>query len=862
MPVEAPEDLAADDGMSKDVPSPHSAQKTAKTLKNHQNFRLRKGLGMIDTVSAEMDQEEDDFGDEEGTPLTSDETNPDEEDDNDEDQIEADTAGDSELAGDEQKHENMDKVGEASEQPGTTTKGQENVNDDKKDAGVSATTNIEHPTSSNMRLQSTTDQGKTGEAGKGESKKQTDAADRSRERETEKKSAGNNSAGTKDSEQRLKAQATPSAKPTSVKIVPTAKSDLGAELTNIPNTVAVISSSQQALVAGYGMLVNTLHALDTKEKAAAEEDADDTAPAPPAKPSSIPSFTVNDESKFEVTVVSTELQESMAVNNFSAESFEVGGSAAVDGVELGAKAGANTENQSGQGSVKAKNQKLMVGNYKLPRASVYLMPEDLEPTEELRKAIDLVRSTRNISHLRDLHRNFGHLFCKEVVIGGRLQSTRYTNASDSITESTEKSKFKASLGLQVSVPGAGSLSSKASHEDGRSHNQQQQDSQMQDAIIFEATGGNTILAADPPRWCASVLDYKNWRVIERAALSPMADMIAACADQELREVRQWFVQAVPGLSRYIAVPGSRSIDIRLKLMSDISGLTDTAKSNGKSNVCNYFGHQYGKPVHPIRKGLVVRKYRSETTETSTNGAFVVVTDLTTTLKQIEWHAEVALFTPAQTQAPVILQYEDRDKSKDLTPEEHDQSVWKIIIPHGEYLSHDSLVIIKSPNKSKDLYLTVYRNEQGHFMPGMTSSGEAPFWRIQKDFSHDVNGGQFVKEGDTISLCWRFSDQSAGFRDFQDDVFGRRRFTKPDDVEDELTFKIPFPGFQKGTGSGNESMGMPMIMSAIKESRPILQSLRVLPWKDDLASAEVTYNLFDTKFRIDLISMSHAPALSR
>ena len=46
---------------------------------------------------------------------------------------------------------------------------------------------------------------------------------------------------------------------------------------------------------------------------------------PPKKPNTIPSFIVNDESRVEVVLVSHQLQKSMARNNFTSSSFEVGG---------------------------------------------------------------------------------------------------------------------------------------------------------------------------------------------------------------------------------------------------------------------------------------------------------------------------------------------------------------------------------------------------------------------------------------------------------------------------------------------------------------------------------------------------------
>jgi hypothetical protein len=208
------------------------------------------------------------------------------------------------------------------------------------------------------------------------------------------------------------------------------------------------------------------------------------------------------------------------------------------------------------------------------------------------------------------------------------------------------------------------------------------------------------------------------------------------------------------------------------------------------------------------------------------------------------------------------------------------------------LQHNSLVALRSYHDKMSLYLSVFRNEQGVFLPAITDSGDLPMWRVQK-----VGGStaQFIKEGETIRLCWRFSDQTCGFRDFCDDIYGRRRFTKPENVEDNLYLRTPFPGFERSdtlipvkvtgqsipndlkipggnpglapsetpsispdkpadssSGSGQEHNGAAMVMSPSPSAKPILSKLSVIPDKGDYLKDSITYNLFDVTFRIDVI----------
>jgi hypothetical protein len=149
-------------------------------------------------------------------------------------------------------------------------------------------------------------------------------------------------------------------------------------------------------------------------------------------------------------------------------------------------------------------------------------------------------------------------------------------------------------------------------------------------------------------------------------------------------------------------------------------------------------------------------------------------------------------------------------------------------------------------------MTVYRNQQGVFLPAMTSNEGPSFWRILKTTQNPTDG-QPIQDGEVVRLCWRFKDQTNGFRDFFDDAFGRRRFTKPDDAKDMLYLKAPFPWFENTTTNG-----MALIMSAAETTLPVIENLRVLPTSSDPLVGEVSlkYNLHDLLFRLDAVGSWH------
>ncbi|CEJ61577.1 hypothetical protein PMG11_10107 [Penicillium brasilianum] len=158
---------------------------------------------------------------------------------------------------------------------------------------------------------------------------------------------------------------------------------------------------------------------------------------------SFPSFTVNDNSKIEFTVAHHEIHVSMAKNNFSMNGFEAAASGSFFGVSARASGGFTEEKATGSGSANDNKERTMIAGYNFPRATLYLRPEDLEITPELRDAI------AKLSELRKLHEMFGHLFCHEVILGGSLQTTRTTTSSDQQTWTTEKEKFKAEVGASL-----------------------------------------------------------------------------------------------------------------------------------------------------------------------------------------------------------------------------------------------------------------------------------------------------------------------------------------------------------------------------------------------------------------------------
>lgn len=142
-------------------------------------------------------------------------------------------------------------------------------------------------------------------------------------------------------------------------------------------------------------------------------------------------------------------------------------------------------------------------------------------------------------------------------------------------------------------------------------------------------------------------------------------------------------------------------------------------------------------------------------------------------------------------------------------------------------------------------LTVYRNAQGVFLPAISSTDEPSYWRIIKAQGATT---EQLKSGEEIRLCWQFSDQPGGYRDYTQDCYGRRQRARPTDVPvDRLYLKVPFPSF----GGGTARSGLGLVLSTCALTEPVWEGVRTLK-PQSRETETVTYNLHDLAFRLDTV----------
>ncbi|KAH7118725.1 hypothetical protein B0J11DRAFT_582534 [Dendryphion nanum] len=578
-------------------------------------------------------------------------------------------------------------------------------------------------------------------------------------------------------------------------------------------------------------------------------------PPPPQKPilrtkadAGIPNFRVNDDSRIEITAAEHEFEVSMARNDFSSQSTEASMSGGYAGFSVGVSAGYASSKSKSTLKTEGNWSKTFVARYLYPRCDLFLYADDLEPSPDLVAAIERVRVTKNIKDLRRIHADYGHLFCQNLTLGGRLQSSKIAKGKSISEEETQKEQFKVSVGVTVATPVGVGASVKRDQEQGKEGSDNKTDKQSDETNVFEAVGGDTILANNPGLWAPTVAKHQFWRVINRDGMAPLADIIADIPGY--REVKSWFIQAVPAISKYIELDDSRQVMARFRLTAPTNGLS---KQN-EADPSYYLGHD------PSAFG-------------GSKPRLMGVDRLNFWGRMIEYPTEIALFGPANFRAPVLQGY-----SKSIvggTPfgaqynAEFTHTEWNILAPFSESLTHGSRIILRTnpyieppdPNKPVDAtkpieppkgapvsHIVVFRNQQGVFLPGMSDSDENQYWRILKVGA--VTEGEHIKEGDEVRFCWVFKDQLTGFRDYRDDIFGRRRNQCPPELESSVLYlKLPWPRFESTAAN---TMMLSPVLPPVVAGQVDTVALEVLPARGK-GDGTYKYVAQDVRFRIDTVA---------
>jgi hypothetical protein len=145
-----------------------------------------------------------------------------------------------------------------------------------------------------------------------------------------------------------------------------------------------------------------------------------------------------------------------------------------------------------------------------PRVTLELDSSYLEPTEDFVNAINnaLQHASTTRIELEKVLSKYGHVYPQRVLLGGHLYHTEEHCVSGSADEYKKRisaeSRFKAAYFKQAEIHVGG----------GTEKRSQEEWSQQDSAVTFQAVGGDTLRCRDPTLWAQSVGDPNWWRIIE------------------------------------------------------------------------------------------------------------------------------------------------------------------------------------------------------------------------------------------------------------------------------------------------------------------------------------------------------------
>ncbi|EUC28058.1 hypothetical protein COCCADRAFT_64920, partial [Bipolaris zeicola 26-R-13] len=555
----------------------------------------------------------------------------------------------------------------------------------------------------------------------------------------------------------------------------------------------------------------------------------------------IPNFRVNDDSRIEITACQDSLAISLAKSDFSSQSTELAAAGGAYGVTVGLSAGYATSNEKKSSESKASITQTLVARYLYPRCDIFLRAEDLEPSPEFVTLLDKAKNQKSIDAVRAIHDQYGQLFCQELTLGARLLSTKRIKTDKDTDTEQHKEQMKVSVGASVQTP-YGGVSAKHDEEKVKTNDKSTEKSNTQEINVFEAVGGDTILANNPAAWAPTAASPYLWRVINRERLSTMIDMVSEMPGYE--SAQSWFVQALPALNKYVRLDSSMAVNVRFKVQTP----TNSLSVENPGDALFYLGFDTKSSTTPRLNGITQKTEESP-------------------WARVDYTTDIVIFHPTTFRAPCLHGFQNFQVGTapfgSIYNAEFAATQWSLVAPFGDELKHRSRVILRTvpfqdpgyipPTQSDSIakdsapaepvvppasHMVVFRNAQGAFIPGMSDRDEYQYWRIEK--TSGGTPGEPIKGGDSVRLCWQFSDQTTGFRDYQDDVFGRRRNQCPPELQStRLYLKVPWPRFEpKNTPTA-------MLMSA---QSTIDVAAEVL----NTRQGPFQYHLQDLQFRIDTV----------
>jgi hypothetical protein len=239
-----------------------------------------------------------------------------------------------------------------------------------------------------------------------------------------------------------------------------------------------------------------------------------------------PCFQVEDGTLVEVYETKNDLQRSLARNAFSKRSIETNLSAGDFGVQVGPLFRREGEaTKMNEVWTESKDQEYYAA-YIYPRARVFLDEDELQVSEACATALRQLRLQPSSQSLQKFYRRFGHVFVTSVLLGGQQKTTKFAGAFDRQDTAKQQDAIRWAVGAKVTAPYV-AIGGQYSRDKGANEESAEKVYLNSSYLALSATGGNTLIGSDIPKWAPTIAPPKNWRVVKNEIALPIQEVIGA-----------------------------------------------------------------------------------------------------------------------------------------------------------------------------------------------------------------------------------------------------------------------------------------------------------------------------------------------
>jgi hypothetical protein len=245
----------------------------------------------------------------------------------------------------------------------------------------------------------------------------------------------------------------------------------------------------------------------------------------------MPFFQVEDSTLVEVYETRNDLQRSLARNAFSRRSIETNLSAGDFGVNVGPlwrrDAGRNA---AATDSTDLREQEYYAA-YIYPRARIFLDQEELQISQQCQMELTDLERRPSLQALNTFYRRYGHVFVTSVLLGGQQKTTKFAGAVEREDNARQEDAIRWAVGAKVNAPYA-NVGLQYGRDKGTVEDSTEKDYINSSYLALTATGGDTLLGVDIPKWAPTIAPFKSWRVVKNEVALPIQQVIGAMTGWE------------------------------------------------------------------------------------------------------------------------------------------------------------------------------------------------------------------------------------------------------------------------------------------------------------------------------------------